>query len=338
MLADQKTPLVSTMPTSKSAAELLHKENGDTQAVKHLETYAGDVDDVMHRQHVSAVTIAAAETQRRIRTHEVPEPPPRSVSTLLLMCAYVLGGIALLIGTGTAMYYVISTQSEVVIPASIGGQLITVDHVTDITIPSGNGSKEVIALLEKTISTSNPLSGKVEQLRLTRTVEREEVALTATEFAGIALPRIPSLLLRSLNDNLVFGVFMSEGRSPFIAMSVDSYEQGFAGMLAWEPTLADDLSPYFPQAVPARLEAVVASSTTPTPTTTPSTPVTPTATTPTFTDEVIENRDTRVVRDASGNIILFWLFLDRNTLVIAKSASTLREVIVRLAQRPVVTK
>lgn len=48
-----------------------------------------------------------------------------------------------------------------------------------------------------------------------------------------------------------------------------------------------------------------------------------------FFDQVVENRDVRVVKNQAGDILLLWTFLDRNTILITTNEYTLREVITR---------
>ena len=56
-----------------------------------------------------------------------------------------------------------------------------------------------------------------------------------------------------------------------------------------------------------------------------------------FIDQIVENRDARVLLDAEGNILMLWTFLDRSTIVVATNEATLREIISRLSQASVLS-
>lgn len=325
VLEDQRTPLVSSMPQSKSAAELLHKETIDTPNVPRLETYERDVSNVIRGQNISAVTIAAAETQRRMRTREAPVEQAQSIGAIFNTIFYIASGILLLFGTVVAMYYVIVSQNDTTVLVRTDSQIINTDSVTDLHLPPESTQKEVITLLQKAIITA---SGHVEELRLTHVVEKGETSLTSSEFSRVALPGMPALLSNSLSDNFTFGVIVTENHDPFLALQVNSYEQAFAGMLSWESTILSDLSLYFPTPKPTTLQRVGTSS---------ALDSDEPDYTPMFIDEIIENRDTRVARNQNGEIILFWSFLDRSTLILAKTQNTLQETVARLTKQTVVT-
>jgi hypothetical protein len=54
-----------------------------------------------------------------------------------------------------------------------------------------------------------------------------------------------------------------------------------------------------------------------------------------FTDRIIENHDTRALETNLGDIVLLWTFLDRSTLVITTNEATLREILSRHKNFPI---
>jgi hypothetical protein len=117
-------------------------------------------------------------------------------------------------------------------------------------------------------------------------------------------------------------------------LRVDSYQQAYSGLLAWEPSMQQDLLPLFsrhpsPHLPPADTQASSTAATS-TPTTTPEFLQTG------FVDQVVENHDARVILNSTGDILLLWTFLDRNTVVITTNDATLREIIRRSNTPPVV--
>ncbi len=90
-----------------------------------------------------------------------------------------------------------------------------------------------------------------------------------------------------------------------MVFKTSSYETSFAGMLKWEETLQQDLTPF------------LHASTTPG--------------TTTFQDVVIRNKDVRVLKDTTGKAAILYSFPSKDTLVITTDEETFKEIIGRLA-------
>jgi hypothetical protein len=140
-------------------------------------------------------------------------------------------------------------------------------------------------------------------------------------------------------------------QSPFFILSVASYSDTFAGMLAWEPLmplyLTELFPPYpIPQTPVATVSTTTVSTSSPqattekrasTKTATTSTSslqvVTPPALAPVvrFFDTTIANHDARVYRDSARRIILVYGYWNNTTLIIARDDAAFTELITRLA-------
>jgi hypothetical protein len=120
-------------------------------------------------------------------------------------------------------------------------------------------------------------------------------------------------------------------QTPFFILSVDSYPDTFAGMLAWEPRMQHDLAPLFP--LNASATFLAPESETATATTTATSTPTPQASpfTGTFRDEVVSNHDVRVYRDIGEQSVLLYGYWDKKTLVIARDPAAFTEILRRLA-------
>ncbi len=90
-----------------------------------------------------------------------------------------------------------------------------------------------------------------------------------------------------------FGTFENKR---FIVLETNSFDTAFSGMLAWESTMAKDLSPWFGD-----------------------------ASTASFTDTTSDNHDIRVAKYSDGGE-LYYTFLDRTTILIATDRTVLPEV------------
>ena len=127
-------------------------------------------------------------------------------------------------------------------------------------------------------------------------------SVSSQQFLAVLAPTIPESLARSFDSTFLLGMYANETHEPFILFHTNAYEQTYAGMLAWEGTMAQDLLPLFPQ------------------------------THGVFVDRIIENHDSRAIVTLDGSPTLFWTFLDRNTVMIGVSPAQLQEVASRRAK------
>ena len=56
-----------------------------------------------------------------------------------------------------------------------------------------------------------------------------------------------------------------------------------------------------------------------------------------FVDKVVANHDARVLQSSDGTVYFLWTLLDRNTLLITTNEDTVRAVLVRLTEAPLVS-
>jgi hypothetical protein len=236
--------------------------------------------------------------------------------------------------------------------------LIFGDEQVELT---GTGHELLQALAAN--ATSSPLS--VAQVRLTYISEATGTPETGTTtvilpggslIAALSLPA-PEILLRNVTPESTVGVVRAGSQTrAFFIMHVSSFVRTFAGMLAWEPTLTQDLELLFPPfsiPVPAEVQAVIIPVATTTATSTPAIATTttrggkakapavvvvpvvppppPPPFVPTFKDEVISNHNVRIMRDEQGRTILLYGYRDKQTLIIARDESAFMELLKRLA-------
>lgn len=116
---------------------------------------------------------------------------------------------------------------------------------------------------------------------------------------------IPSYVVNSLGDAYMFGIYgVSANRfAPFLLLEINNYETAFAGMLAWEKNLENDLTILF------KLRHSGVQST--------------------FTDMLLSNTDTRHLETRQGETALLYSFLDKETLLITTSKEALAVILER---------
>jgi len=93
-----------------------------------------------------------------------------------------------------------------------------------------------------------------------------------------------------------------------LLMKLDSFDNAYAGMLAWEPAMREDLLPLFQSS--EVLQSIPSGAS--------------------WSDVSIKNKDARVLRDASGKTRLIYSFYNQNLLIITGSEGALKTVITEL--------
>ncbi len=326
----------SSVPRSDERPEPLPPE-----IVSPLHTYSADFSDQVKEQHASRASILAAEQDAG--PHEVVAAPEEHTARNLMFA--VLGAI-LFIASGAGIYYAYAAYVVKNTPVAV---------VQVTTAPIFYDQEEKVSevgpalLVAITQSVTHPLTaGKVRLLASTNaTTTRRSIFVTMQ-------PVAPDILLRNIvGAGSMAGVINTGGSSsPFFILSVTAYNDTFAGMLSWEPTMAKDLSALFvpyastavapPVALPATTTATSTKNSAPKPggkvatTTKPAATSTPPA--PVFVgkfhDEVVANHDVRVYRDALGRSIVLYGYWNQTTLVIAHDTAAFAEILARLANAP----
>ena len=300
--------------------------------VKPLETYRGDIEQLVQNKNVSMLSIAAAEAERRAGAKTTPEEAAAARKNILSgmrTTAMVVGGIAFIgVAAGLVAYLFLRT-STTPIPQTLQAPFISVDETAAITVSPGESHGDLmnsLTSIQKSVSLSLGLIERELPVTASSTASGQMAPMDAQPFLTALSPSIPQSLLLTIQPQYLLGIHVYDGNQAFLILKVDSYEQGYAGMLAWESTMYNDLLPLFiytpPQHIP---EEGVATST----------PNSPQFIQTGFTDSIVENHDARVIENSTGDIIFLWTFLDRNTIVITTNDATLREIISRLQNAPV---
>jgi hypothetical protein len=112
--------------------------------------------------------------------------------------------------------------------------------------------------------------------------------------------------------------------APFFVLRVLSYERTYAAMLAWEPTMLEDLSPLYPNYPNAPTSDTSTSTITTSGIDTSSEPQQQ------FVDEIVDNQSVRALKDMSGRTILLYGYADRQTLIIARDEAAFQLLLSKL--------
>ena len=121
----------------------------------------------------------------------------------------------------------------------------------------------------------------------------------------------PDMIVRTLQPEWMLGAYAnaSGGKSLFVIVETDFFQNAFSGMLQWESAMPLDLQPYLPQQA------------------------TSTGIQGRFEDRIVKNADVREFTAADGRTPFLYSFIDNSKLVVAGNEAALSEIIGQLEQQ-----
>lgn len=278
--------------------------------IKALHTYEADIARALRENNGSIVKIRMAEQKKNeeqsVFTNEGKE---KSINF-----RYLLFGILLIL--------------IIVLGVIFGKNFFENRNVNKISIESKETfftTDEQIFLSEKSFvgieSSARLLNATIQQkskldsinyifIKKDSSLEGENSFLSSQEIISRLGFSMPGSLLRSLDDEMIFGSFTKNQNEPhlFLMFYTNDYDQAFAGMLEWEKELFSDLAILFNIKVDDTNKYLLDKK---------------------WDDILIENKDVRVLKNNASQNVLYYLFLDRNIFMITDDIGTINESLKR---------
>ncbi len=280
--------------------------------IKTVRTFSSDMAEAVRDNEMSVMKVALAE-QKKKENDEVVE---KSKGTPLTKALWVGGGIALVV-LGIGAYYLVVQIKN---PSTVTNTPVITQHVAlvpydqkvDLDITNIVSSTEVMSLVKEQVAKSIKANG-LRYITLNRKVENISRPVTSKEFVRAIESTIPTNLSISLADTYMVGTYLPEGENErshlFLLFETKDYNTAYASLLVWEHTMLDDLFTMFDIDVAGDNKELFGKP---------------------WKDQVINNKDARVLYGTEGEPILYYLFLDKNHFIITDSAETIREVTTRM--------
>jgi hypothetical protein len=277
-------------------------------SIKSVRTFKSDAEEAIRYGNVSATKISLAEQNRKIaREQAAPAEKSEEGSSALGKIAVALTIMVILAAAG-GYYFVYMKKGGS--PAAALPQQLRVDTIlpyAKASVLQLDGQTDPIesfaALITSTAINAGTIHAFIPVPYGTTTV----VASIEDIFGGTDAP---STLKRSLSSRYMLGAYAQDTKLPFIILKNTYFQNTFAGMLEWEKNMRKDLIQMIRISNPAENASLSNSSA--------------------FEDSVISNVDARVLKNDAGEVILAYAFSDKDTLIIATRADSLKIILDKL--------
>ena len=274
-----------------------------------LRTLSSDMAEAVREQQGKVIKIAIAEDERLAQEKE--NSSPTSKKNLF----FILAGSALVLvtlaGVGISVWYKIKSDRTVaVVVTPVAASIVESEATATLNI-TGNTSNEIAHNFSTIVADPTNALGTIKNVLVTEGSGTGVTRVPASQFLEALGAHVTPEFSRALSEDYMLGLYTYTSTTPFLVLTGVAHDALLTGMTDWEPYLLQDLGPL--------LGVNTAGS------------AAPLLNAP-LADTLIENRPTRAILDASGKPVIFYSFLDDDTIFIATDAGTLAEAIVRLHQ------
>jgi hypothetical protein len=193
---------------------------------------------------------------------------------------------------------IVTSNTTPIIPS-----IITPDTQKIVDI-SENNSQEILSKLSATQKeNSTGILGLVLKETYVSSTTPTTLQVTAPEFMAKIGMNPPDAFITSLNNVWMIGF---NDTTPFMILTTNFFQNTFAGMLAWEPTMPEDMSTLF--GFPVNISGK-------------------------YEDRILDNKNIREFVNASGTPVFLYGFIDNQTLIISGNETTFSKIVNRIEKQ-----
>ncbi|MEI6191145.1 MAG: hypothetical protein WCP24_02090 [bacterium] len=283
-----------------------------------VRTYKDDLESAIQNNHLSSINIAIAENQKlhsqinnRVEVSPSGNNDLKSKIIISLSLILVLGGVV-----GISAFYFINKKSPApVIKTQELTSLITTEYKDELNVDTIIKNRFINVLSSKLNDIQTPINTLYNTYVTTGSSTTRRLTNTS-EFISLMKFQMSDTLKRTLLPSFMVGMYSFDRNLPFVILKTSSFENAYSGMLSWESYLQKDFREIF--RLPGYGNSIgIINDLTPT-------------SIKKFEDGVILNKDVRILRDDSRNIILLYGIIDKETIVITVNDFVFKEIINRL--------
>lgn len=287
--------------------------------LKPLRTYERDIADMIRAHQTSEVAVNLAKQKKEEQKPEIKiaeekkkfvlsTPKDRVNHNKLytrLSILFIFVGITMLV----AIYFIKSSEPKIKIPEPVINtfipnkeeRVLALEKISQTQI-----AENFSALLKEALPDDSITYIKITMKGASSTVDADPETFFKSGFKNI-----PASLTRSFDKKMFSGIYTREINHPFFIVQIDSFDKAFEGMLAWEKNMYTDIKPFWKGNSTNNESEII------------------TQPLENFDDLILQNKDTRVLKNNQGETLIIYSFIDQKTLFIVDSEITFKEVLNR---------
>lgn len=337
------TPAPTTDAVAATAPQDTPPSTDGEVVLNRVTTYQDAVKEAIRSQSVSTASMLMAEERRRaVAAHEEAQTSLKTPKN-----KFLLGGAATLLALGLltlGFAFLARDDGTTQPPVTRSSELFFAADGT-IEVAAAQLSQNTLIKLDQVLKSPMP-RGTVQNIVVTKEQVRNAsqnvqtlVAepYTTAELIALVRARVDTAFVRATEETFFLGVHATAANETFLMFKINNFDTVFAALFTWETTMAKDLEMLFPilkplnELQPQPIVPVATGTSTDATGTPQVVPTVPQRTTAgLFSDQVIANGDARVIKDATGNVIFFYTFIDEEYVYFGTKPQTLQEVKKRL--------
>jgi hypothetical protein len=264
-----------------------------------VETYAEDMAKVIGGDQGGLIRKIIHEEEEKELQKNSESPESRKNKIYLY-----LGVVLIVLALATVLFFLLRKKNDTVAVIEPAKELIFNDKTFFIEI-AGLTKEQIAASVASEVNGSNIKIGGVEGIHLTENKRviglRRFLELIKANF----VPGDAALV----SDSFLLGIANNNTKDFFILLKSRSSLDIFNPLRAWEDKMFADLHGFFGLELNQSTGYLAALD---------------------FKDDIIENKNARVLYDKGGDIELMYVYIDDNSVAIARTTAAIREVMLRL--------
>lgn len=300
------------METNLKNNEATGTVNNDNyyKIVKPLRTYERDVAESVREKKPDQISINREE-QKKNTEYQKKEGVsldnneenfdhhfPKKIFAVLILAIIIIGGTIVI----PQFWNTYKTKEEKPLSPSLPNVMIKGDIVLKIDI-TGKNREKILSLITQKLEEVAQTDSDIIIIQPIEILDGKEVNMTGEQFLRSMDAHTPPILLRALGQKMTFAYQIKSGEFlPFLILEIDSFENAYANMLSWEKMIFLDLRDLITKDGGDTTNV-------------------------NFQDQIISDKDARVMRKNNGEIALIYSFLNKNTLLFTNNKDIFGDIL-----------
>lgn len=285
-----------------------NEQSKNENKIKTIRTFSSDMAEAVRQNEISVIKIAMAEKDRREQEIEQKKNGNSKFAKVL----FFIGGILLIGVTAFGAYYFLNLkkQKEVLVVKEKPRieTFINYDNAIMIDTDKINNLMSLTSSIHSKIKDEKPGINAI--FFTNKGDEDEDVFMNKDQMLSLIKSTAPESLTRSMTNKFLFGKYKDGNSmttsSAFLIFEISDYNLAYASMLDWEKSIFNDLFILFDISISDSDSSLFEKD---------------------WKDVIVNNKDARVLYGEDGEGILYYSFVNKNTLVITEKADSLKSII-----------